>query len=82
MPSTKRPAYMNLDMDNSKFDEIYRELFQILDSEDEQLVQVLEDVLEEAYEATTNGKDLQADWLLRATTRLRAVKAKGESGQN
>ena len=80
--NTTRQAYLTLDMDNPDFDEIYRELDHIFNSENEQLVQILEDVVDEAYEATTHGTNLPADWLLRATTRLRAVKAKGESGQN
>jgi hypothetical protein len=69
-------------MNSSDFDEIYRELDRIFDSEDEQLVQILEDVVDEAYDATTHGKTLPADWLLRVATRIRAVKAKSESVQN
>jgi hypothetical protein len=51
---------MNLQMNNPDFVEIYRVLNQIFDSEDEELVQILEDVVDEAYEAATHGINLPA----------------------
>lgn len=68
-------------MDNPEFDEISRKLDHIFDSNDEELIQVLEDIVDEA-EAIANGLNLPADWILRPTTRLRAVQAKCHSCKN
>jgi hypothetical protein len=68
--------------ENPNFEALQRQLDAILESGDEELIELVEDVIEEAYEAVANGKELPADWVLRVMTRLQAIQAKDECGDN
>ena len=57
------------------FEDILVRLCAIVEVGDEELIEFVEDVVDEAYEAVANGKDLPADWLLRVVTRLQAIQA-------
>ena len=69
------------DFEDQDFEGILRILEEI-DWQSERLVDVIEEIIAEAYQAFTKGERLPADWSLRAIARLQAIQAEDELSSN
>jgi hypothetical protein len=69
------------DADHSDFYGILRKLDEI-DWLSEKILDVVEEIVAEAYEALVKGRTLPADWALWAVTRLQAIQAEEDISNN
>jgi hypothetical protein len=69
------------DPEHQDFEGILRKLDEI-DWQSERIVDVVEEIIAEAYDAFMKRGRLPADWSLRAITRLQAIQAEDEINNN
>ena len=69
------------DSEHQNFEEILRKLDEI-DWQSERVVDVIEEIIAEAYDALMKGRRLPADWSLRTITRLQAIQAEDQVSNN
>jgi hypothetical protein len=70
------------EFDDEEIAELRQKLDEILACGDAEIVSLVEEVLDEAYETVAHGTALPADWMLRVMTRLHAIQAKNENSDN
>jgi hypothetical protein len=75
-------AAMGFHFEHQDLEGILRKLDEIDWRQGERIVDIIEEIIAEAYEAFAKGRRLPADWSLRIITRLQAIEAEDQTSSN